>query len=464
MQETLPLNNVPEFSVSELAFSLKKTIEDTYGRVRLRGELGRLTFHSSGHLYGNIKDDKSTIDIVCWRGNVSKLSVRPEEGIEVICTGKMSSFPARSNYQFQIESMELAGEGALLKMLEMRKKKLAAEGLFDQGRKKELPFLPQSIGVITSPTGAVIRDILHRIRERFPMPVQLYPVRVQGETAAGEVLQAIRFFTALYHASEGQSLLEMGEKVTVPRGKVTVPSVLILARGGGTLEDLMPFNDEAVVRAVAECPIPIISAIGHETDTTLVDYAADLRAPTPTGAAEMAVPVRANLRAQVMDDAMRLDSAVQRQMDYAGQKLRAARLKDPQAILEMKGQGLDHSALRLSSSFDKYLARKKEQASRIGAGLRHPKHGLEEKKRQLALYQGQFERLAPVLTKQKKQELDALGRMLETLSFKSVLARGYVVVRDAKNGDLVSDARKITSDQTLELQFKDDKRIKVTSA
>ena len=443
MQSELSLNNVPEFSVSELAFSLKRTIEDTYSRVRLRGELGRLTFHSSGHLYGNIKDDKSVIDIVCWRGNMSKLSIRPEEGLEVICTGKMSSFPARSNYQFQIESMELAGEGALLKMLEQRKKKLAGEGLFSEDRKKQIPFLPQKIGVITSPTGAVIRDILHRIRDRFPVHVQLYPVRVQGETAAQEVLEALQAFERM----EGKDK----------------PDTLILARGGGSLEDLMPFNEEAVVRAVAACSIPIITAIGHETDTTLVDYASDLRAPTPTGAAEMAVPVRANLYAQVMDDAQRLVGSMQRRVEQAGQRLSAARLKDPKTLLEMKIQGLDHASLRLENSFDKYLGMKKERLTKLGASLRHPKALIDEKSRTLKLYEGQLQRLQPVLFEKKKQELKSLDRMLESLSFKSVLQRGYVVVRDTQTGKPLSSAQDVKAKQKLALQFKDDKSVQVVA-
>lgn len=439
MQNDLPLNNVPEFSVSELAFSLKRTIEDTYSRVRLRGELGRLTFHSSGHLYGNIKDDKSTIDIVCWRGNLSKLSICPEEGLEVICTGKMSSFPARSNYQFQIESMELAGEGALLKMLEQRKKKLAGEGLFAAERKKPIPFLPRKIGVITSPTGAVINDILHRLRDRFPVHVQLYPVRVQGETAAQEVLSALQAFE------------RMQDK----------PDTLILARGGGSLEDLMPFNEEAVVRAVADCSIPIITAIGHETDTTLVDYASDLRAPTPTGAAEMAVPVRANLYAQVMDDAQRLVGSMQRRVEQAGQRLSAARLKDPKTLLELKTQGLDHISTRLENGFDKYLGMKKERLTKLGASLRHPKAMIAEKARTLTLYDGQLQRLQPVLFEKKKQELKSLDRMLESLSFKSVLERGYVVVRDSASGQPLSSAENVSSHQKLELQFKGDKSVRV---
>ena len=270
----MPLrSNVPELTVSELANSLKRTLEDTYARVRVRGELSRVKIHSSGHLYSDLKDQDAVLNIICWRTTLSRLSIHPEEGLEVICTGKITSYPARSNYQMVVDSMELAGEGALLKMLEDRRKRLAAEGLFDESRKKRRPYLPQTIGIVTSPTGAVIRDIIHRIEDRFPAHLLVWPVRVQGQGAAEEIAAAIDGFNA------------------VPaNGPFKRPDLLIIARGGGSLEDLMPFNEEIVVRAAANSKIPLISAVGHETDTTLIDFAADLRAPTPTAAAELAVP------------------------------------------------------------------------------------------------------------------------------------------------------------------------------
>ncbi|MCB9979675.1 MAG: exodeoxyribonuclease VII large subunit [Rhodospirillales bacterium] len=440
-QSSLPLNNVPEFSVSELAFSLKKTVEETYGRVRLRGELGRLTFHSSGHMYGNIKDDKATIDVICWRGTLSSLSVRPEEGLEVICTGKMSTYPARSNYQFLIDGMELAGEGALLKLLEQRRKKLMAEGLFEPQRKKPLPFLPRTIGVITSPTGAVIRDILHRLRDRFPVRVLLYPVRVQGETAAQEIVVALHGFARM----------------------APPPDTLILARGGGSLEDLMPFNEEEVVRAVAGCPIPIITAIGHETDTTLVDFAADLRAPTPTGAAEMAVPVRSQLHAQVQEDSLRLNGAIQRHLEAARTRLSATRLGAPSSLLDLKTQRMDHVTLKLQSSYEAFLSVRREKIGRLSAGLRHPRLLISEKSRLLDLHTAQLSRLPPRLLDQKVQKLENISRILESLSFKSVLARGYAVVKESETGRVISDPAQVSSGQKLDLLLKDDKVIKTTA-
>ncbi|MCA1941261.1 MAG: exodeoxyribonuclease VII large subunit, partial [Caenispirillum bisanense] len=286
--------NVPEMTVSELSNALKRTVEDSFPLVRVRGEISQPKVAGSGHCYLRLKDDQAVIDGIIWRGSMMKLSLRPEEGLEVIATGRLTTYPGRSSYQIVIESLELAGEGALLKMLEDRRRRLQAEGLFDPARKKPIPFLPRIVGVVTSPTGAVIRDILHRISDRFPRHVLLWPVAVQGEAAAEQVANAIYGFNAMPADGSGP----------IPR-----PDVLIVARGGGSLEDLMAFNEEIVVRAAAASAIPLISAVGHETDTTLIDHAADLRAPTPTGAAEKAVPVRMDLLAQVRDCAGRLDGA-----------------------------------------------------------------------------------------------------------------------------------------------------------
>src|SRR6185295_10802986 len=272
-------SNLPEFTVTTLSAALKRAVEDQFAMVRVRGEISSLKFHSSGHVYFDLKDDKAVLNAVIWRGTVGRLRVRPEAGMEVILTGKLSTYPGSSRYQIIVEQVELAGLGALMAMLEERKKRLAAEGLFDAARKKKLPFLPEIIGVVTSPTGAVIRDIMHRLDARFPRRVLLWPVAVQGEKAAAEVAAAISGFNKFQ-----------------PR-----PDLIIVARGGGSVEDLMAFNDEAVVRAAAASIIPLISAVGHETDTTLIDFAADMRAPTPTAAAELAVPVRAELLAQTLD-------------------------------------------------------------------------------------------------------------------------------------------------------------------
>ena len=431
--------NVPEFSVSDLAFSLKKTLEDNFGRVRVRGEIGQVTIPGSGHLYTNLKDENATIDAVCWKGSVAKLSIRPEEGLEVICTGRITTYPASSKYQLIIESMELAGEGALLKMLEERKKKLAAEGLFAAERKRPLPFLPHTIGVITSPTGAVIRDILHRLADRFPRDVLLWPVLVQGEGAAAQITAAINGFQ------------------TIDQHGFVRPDLLIVARGGGSLEDLMPFNEESVVRAVAASTIPVISAVGHETDTTLCDYAADLRAPTPTGAAEMAVPIRAQLYAQVLDDEARLHTAINRQIsDYRNRvESGAARLGDPAKLLEVKTQKLDHLAHKLTAAYSSYLAQRNTKAVQLGAQLRHPSAILERADTALKRWGEQLTRAAPLITKDRVQRIEHYGRMLEAYSFKNVLKRGYVVVRDADGKPLMC-AGETSAGQGISLQFSDD--------
>ncbi len=438
-------SNVPAFSVSELAFSLKRTLEENYGRVRVRGELSRVMIAGSGHMYSSLKDDGAVIDAVCWKGTLSKLPFKPVEGIEVICTGKISTYPSRSNYQLIIESMELAGEGALLKMLEDRRRKLAAEGLFDEGRKRPIPFLPGVIGVVTSPTGAVIRDILHRLEDRFPRHVIVWPVLVQGQGAAEQVANAINGF---------QTIHEHG----LPR-----PDLLIVARGGGSLEDLMPFNEEIVVRAAAASEIPLISAVGHETDTTLIDYAADLRAPTPTGAAEMAVPVRGNLLAQILEDHKRLLSGMTRMLSEMRHRLEAQSrgLGDPAGLLEIKTQKLDHAGHKLSSSFTHTLADKKNRLVEAGAHLRHPRDRLEHAQKMLERWSQPLSEIAPRLTRDREIRVKQFGQLLEAYSFKKTLERGFVVVRDA-GGKPVTHAETLKSGQEVALEFRDDNRVAAT--
>ena len=287
--------NTPEFSVSEISGAVKRMIEGEFSHVRVRGEIGRVSRPRSGHIYLDLKDDRAVLASVVWKGAAERLDIQPQEGDEVVAEGRLTTFPGQSKYQLIIDRLSYAGEGALLAKLERLRKALAAEGLFDPGRKRPIPYLPGVIGVVTSPSGAVIRDILHRLAERFPVHVLVWPVAVQGEKCAPEVTAAIRAFSALEPGSP------------IPR-----PDVLIVARGGGSLEDLWGFNDEAVVRAAAECTIPLISAVGHETDTTLIDHAADLRAPTPTAAAELAVPVRSELVATLADLAARRVRAMSR--------------------------------------------------------------------------------------------------------------------------------------------------------
>ncbi|HIQ17741.1 MAG TPA: exodeoxyribonuclease VII large subunit, partial [Novosphingobium capsulatum] len=297
-------DNAPALSISEISALLKRTVEDRFGFVRVRGELSGVKRAASGHVYLSLKDENARLDGVMWRGNAGRLNFRVEDGIEVVATGKLTTYPGRSNYQIVIDRMEIAGEGALLALLEKTKARLEAEGLFAPARKRRLPFLPRVIGVITSPTGAVIRDILHRLSDRFPSHVVVWPVLVQGQGAAGQVAAALRGFSDL-----------------PPDGAVPRPDVVIVARGGGSIEDLWSFNEEEVVRAIAASTIPVISAVGHETDTTLADFAADLRAPTPTAAAELAVPVRAELAAQVHDLQARRGRAMARLMAQARERL-----------------------------------------------------------------------------------------------------------------------------------------------
>lgn len=381
---------VATWSVSELSSAIKGTLEKSFADVRVRGELGRVVKAASGHMYFDIKDESALINGVWFKGSQRKVPDMAE-GLEVIVSGRISTYPARSNYQLIVTSVEPAGVGALLKLIEERKKKLAAEGLFDEGKKRKLPYLPKVIGIITSPTGAVIHDMLHRFRERFLPHVLVWPVQVQGEGAAAQVIEAIRGFNA---------------QVT-PK-----PDLLIIARGGGSVEDLMPFNDEALVRAVAASGIPTISAIGHETDWTLIDLAADVRAPTPTGAAEFAVPVKAELEAGVADLAQRL-------------------LLTPQRLVELLAQKLDERSLRLGRGLQSWLQVRRLQLARLQ--LRSPRELLARQRDRLDLL-GQ--RLTPESAlrslEPQRQKLQRLGEKLDVLSYRNTLKRGFAVVRDGQ--------------------------------
>ncbi|MBC7504190.1 MAG: exodeoxyribonuclease VII large subunit, partial [Sandarakinorhabdus sp.] len=347
--------NTPEYSVSEIAGALKRTVETAFGQVRVRGELSGFRRHVSGHWYGAMKDERAVIDLVMFKGAAATLSFRPEDGLEVIVTGKLTTFPGRSKYQIVVERMEPAGVGALLAQIEARRLKLAAEGLFDVARKRPLPFIPNVIGVVTSPTGAVIRDILHRLADRFPRHVLVWPVAVQGEASAAQVAAAVRGFNAI-----------------AATGAVARPDLIIVARGGGSIEDLAAFNEEIVVRAVAESRIPVISAVGHETDTTLVDFAADWRAPTPTAAAERAVPVRAELAAAVAMASARLDRAMARLIDQRRERAAATarRLPPPRALLALPIQRADELFDRLPRGLRTTAAHWRTRATSAGAALR----------------------------------------------------------------------------------------------
>src|ERR1700704_2649944 len=350
-----PGANLPEYTVSELSLALKRSVEENFSHVRVRGEISGFKQHGSGHCYFALKDADAVLDAVCWRQTAIRIPLKPEDGMEVVCTGRLTTYPGRSKYQLVIDTIELAGIGALLRILEERRQRLAAEGLFDPERKKQLPFLPEVIGIVTSPTGAVIRDILHRLADRFPRRVLLWPVAVQGEGAAAQIAAAIHGFNRL-----------------AAGGPVSRPDLLIIARGGGSLEDLMPFNEEIVVRAAAASVIPLISAVGHETDTTLIDHASDRRAPTPTAAAEMAGPVRLDLIGELNTKTGRLTGGLSRLFTSHRQNLAglARGLPDPQDLLGAAAQRLDARPERLRFSIAARFAGTRQRLELAAARLR----------------------------------------------------------------------------------------------
>jgi len=462
--ETSESGNLPAMSVSEVSGAVKRTLEQAFERVRVRGEVSRPKYHSSGHLYLTLKDENAVLDAVCWRGRVAQLPFRAEEGLDVIATGRISSYAGGggSRYQLIVEDLQLAGEGAILKLLEERKRRLAAEGLFAAERKRPLPFLPQAVGVVTSPTGGVIRDILHRLEARFPRHVLVWPVKVQGEGAAEQVAAAIEGFNTL------------GGAAGPPR-----PDVLIVARGGGSLEDLWAFNEEIVVRAVTASAIPVISAIGHETDTTLIDLAADVRAPTPTAAAELAVPVRADLLAELTAIAARLTSAANRGLQSRAVELSglARGLPDPWRLLELANQRLDERSERLDRALTVYLRHNRAALSDLWSRLPHPRQQIAYKTQEAKGVAERWSRAGPRAVAQqrkiyerldgqrrlvaamrqrlneKQQALTAQTRLLESVSHERVLERGFVLVETEEG--LVTRKAKVAPGAALTLRFAD---------
>jgi exodeoxyribonuclease VII large subunit len=484
MSDETPLRNLPEFSVSEISNLLKRTVEDAFPYVRVKGELGRVNRHSSGHCYFDLKDDRAVISAVIWKTAFARLKVAPEQGLEVICTGRITTFPGQSKYQLVVEQVELAGLGALMAMLEERKRRLAGEGLFDAARKKPLPFLPNVVGVITSPTGAVIRDIMHRLADRCPRRVLLWPVTVQGERAPAEIVAAIRGF----NAASGRFR----------------PDVLIVARGGGSFEDLIGFSDEAVVRAAAASEIPLISAVGHETDTTLIDFASDRRAPTPTAAAEMAVPVIRELVGAVLDLNQRLHRCSSRGLEHRRRTLQALARALPRAdaLLALGRQRFDAAADRLRGALFQNLQRHASQFQR-SAGLLRPRLlsaeiaqrrdevlNLEVQMRagltmSLQRHRARLNRGADLLrprlihaeiaqgrdalraldarldrayrqgVRKAADSLDGCGRVLESVSYRAVLTRGFALVRGADR-QLRRRAAAIRPGEKLALIFADN--------
>jgi exodeoxyribonuclease VII large subunit len=485
--QAAPHSNIAEFTVSELSSAIKRTVEDAFGLVRLRGEIsGYRGPHSSGHVYLALKDERARIDAVIWRGVFSNLKFKPEEGLEVIVTGRVTTFPGKSSYQIVIEQLEPAGAGALMALLEERKKRFAAEGLFDEARKRPLPFWPQVIGIVTSPTGAVIRDMLHGFDERCPAHAIVWPVRVQGETCAAEVAAAIRGFNALSSA-----------------GPVQRPDLLIVARGGGSLEDLWGFNEEAVVRAAAESAIPLISAVGHETDWTLIDLVADARAPTPTKAAEWAVPKHSDLVLRVSEIIGRVRRSALRQLEALRAGLKGAErgLPRPQKLLAIPRQRIDAAGTRLALSLRHFSERSRGRFERCAVRLtpRLIALPLERSAERLArahesafrafrlntakkrdhlssrsdrLHPGllggpaarQRERLHTLAARaeqgirnmliRKASQAGSLSQLLRTLSHKSVLERGFALIRDA-NGLVVRRASAVKAPARLDIEFAD---------
>ncbi|MFK7743549.1 MAG: exodeoxyribonuclease VII large subunit [Roseobacter sp.] len=485
LDDPAPGQNTPEFTVSEISGAVKRTLEGEFGRVRVRGEVSRVVKARSGHMYYDIKDDRNQLSCTTWKGQVAKLSVIPEEGLEVVVTGRITAYGAQSKYNMNVDDVAVAGKGALMALLEKRKKMLEAEGLFELSRKRPLPYLPEVIGVVTSPSGAVIRDILHRLRDRFPRKVLIWPVAVQGEKCAPEVAKAIAGFNAL-----------------TPGGALPRPDLLIVARGGGSVEDLWGFNEEIVARAAAASDIPLISAVGHETDTTLIDFVSDKRAPTPTAAAELAVPVRHELIAWVDQQDARMRQALSQGLTRRDQRLRdmARALPRPDSLLETPRQLIDTRGARLAPALIAGVQRRKVRLADISGSLRPAtlKRAVDQESRQLA---DRAARLTPALARfvavrkdrldtqtkrfrpdalqrdlQRKKDAfdavvrrlsgagqrqiqkwrsktDALGRLNESLSYKSTLERGFAVVRS--EGRVVSDTKAAKTALHLELEFAD---------
>ncbi|PWE32056.1 exodeoxyribonuclease VII large subunit [Maritimibacter sp. 55A14] len=482
IEDAQPGMNAPEFSVSEISGAVKRVIEGEFAHVRVRGEIGRISRPRSGHVYLDLKDDRAVLAAVIWKGVAARMKVAPEEGMEVVATGRLTTFAGQSRYQLVIEEIAPAGMGALMAMLEKRRKALEAEGLFAPSAKTPLPYLPEVIGVVTSPSGAVIRDILHRLRDRFPRRVLIWPVAVQGERCAPEVANAIRGLNAL-----------------APDGPVPRPDLIIVARGGGSIEDLWGFNEEAVVRAAFESAIPLISAVGHETDTTLIDHAADRRAPTPTAAAELAVPVRAELLAALAGLEERRRRALARGLELRGRGLRdlARALPRPVELVEAPAQRLDYAAGRLPAALRGLVQGKQIALGRVAARLR-PSDRVAQQARRLDRLAGRLPAALRLVTSQRRgrldaaaaglrpgllarsardravrldalarrfgrataaqaagwrTRLDALERLRQTLGYKETLRRGYAVVRSGAR--VLTTRAEAEGAGALEIEFRD---------
>ena len=463
IDDPVPGENAPEFSVSELSGAVKRVIEGEFGFVRVKGEVGRVSRPRSGHIYLDLKDERAVLAGVIWKGVSTRLAVQPEEGMEVVATGRLTTFPGQSRYQIVIDDIKPAGVGALMALLEKRKKALAAEGVFDESRKRKLPYLPEIIGVVTSPSGAVIRDILHRLRDRFPRKVLVWPVAVQGEKCAPEVARAIDGFNRL-----------------TPGGALPRPDLLIVARGGGSVEDLWGFNEEAVVRAAAASDIPLISAVGHETDTTLIDLAADRRAPTPTAAAELAVPVRLELLAWLDGQEARLTHALTSGIGLRGQRLRdlARALPRVETLTEGPRQRLDTWSARLPAALTQSVQTRRVRLHGAAGALRpgvlrrlvdgdrrrldaalsrlratSPKREIKRKTKDLGHLSQRLSDASQRQITRWRDQIDGMERLRKTVGYEATLKRGYAVVRG--DGKVVTTKAAAQKASTLEIQFSD---------
>ena len=440
--QTNSVSNNPVYSVGEFSHVIKKLVETNFSYVRIRGEISRPSFPGSGHVYFTLKDADGTIAAIIWKYTIPRLSVKPEEGMEVICTGKITTFAGQSKYQIIVDNMEVAGEGALLKMLEDRRKKLLAEGLFNPEHKKPIPYLPEIIAVITSPSGAVIKDILHRLSDRFPSHVYIWPVAVQGEGSAKQVSNAI------------DQLNQLSKETNVKR-----PDLIIVARGGGSLEDLWSFNEEIVVRSVFNSTIPIISAVGHETDKTLIDFVSDLRAPTPTGAAEKSVPVRDELKARVGELGLRMHSSFLSKVNNNKDHLRnlVRLLGKPDKILDNKNQKLDYTFKDLENLFQNIFVDQKNKISQFAQRLLPPKvliNNLDAKKQ---LLDTKFRNFIENLIDKKQTRFISSGKLLEAASFKRVLDRGFSLVMDSE-GNPIKLSSQASNKALVNIKFADETR------
>ncbi|MDC0093269.1 exodeoxyribonuclease VII large subunit [Alphaproteobacteria bacterium] len=432
-------SNNPVYSVGEFSHVIKKLVETNFSYIRIRGEISRPSFPGSGHVYFTLKDADGTIAAIIWKYTMPRLSIRPEEGMEVICTGKITTFSGQSKYQIIVDSMEIAGEGALLKMLEDRRKKLLAEGLFKQEHKKPIPYLPERIGVITSPTGAVIKDILHRLSDRFPSHVYLWPVAVQGDGSAKQIANAIDSFNQL-----------------TDKTNITKPDLLIIARGGGSLEDLWSFNEEIVVRSVFNSSIPVISAVGHETDTTLIDFVSDLRAPTPTGAAEKSVPVRDELLARINQLKLRLNTSYTNKINNYKDRLNSLvrLLGKPDQIFDNKNQKLDFIYKDIERLFKSIFVDQKNKINQYAQRLTPPKILINNLDAKTKLLDTRFKNYLENIISRKETKLVSLSQLLGSSSFNRVLDRGFSLVMD-NQGKPIKLSSEAPKKANVQIKFSD---------